>query len=31
VIRKRTSANPSTEVRRLLREQAAEGFVRNPA
>ncbi len=29
VIRKRTSANPSAEVRRLLREQAAEGFVRN--
>ena len=31
VIRKRASANPSAEVRRLLREQAAEGFVRkNP-
>ncbi len=29
VIRKRTSPNPSAEVRRLLREQAAEGFVRN--
>ncbi|MBL0215810.1 MAG: hypothetical protein IPQ07_18260 [Myxococcales bacterium] len=28
VIRKRTAANPSAEVRRLLREQAAEGFVR---
>jgi hypothetical protein len=28
VIRKRPSANPSAEVRRLLREQAAEGFVR---
>ena len=28
VIRKRNSANPSAEVRRLLREQAAEGFVR---
>lgn len=28
VIRKRASANPGAEVRRLLREQAAEGFVR---
>ncbi len=28
VIRKRTAANSSAEVRRLLREQAAEGFVR---
>lgn len=31
VIRKRTAANPSAEVRRLLREQAAEGFVRTSA
>ena len=29
VLRKRSSANPSVEVRRLLKEQAAEGFVRN--
>jgi hypothetical protein len=28
VIRKRTSPKPSAEVRRLLREQAAEGFLR---
>lgn len=28
VIRKRTSAKPAAEVRRLLRDQAAEGFVR---
>lgn len=27
VIRKRTAANPSAEVRRMLREQKAEGFV----
>jgi hypothetical protein len=31
VIRKRTAANPSAEVRRLLREQGAEGFVRTNA
>jgi hypothetical protein len=29
VIRKRTAANPAAEVRRLLREQQAEGFVRS--
>ncbi len=29
VIRKRTSANPSSDIRRMLREQAAEGFVRS--
>ena len=28
VIRKRTSATPNAEVRRMLREQAAEGFLR---
>jgi len=28
VLRKRTAANPSAEIRRLLREQQAEGFVR---
>ena len=29
VIRKRTAANPSAEVRRMLREQQSEGFARN--
>jgi hypothetical protein len=31
VVRRRTAANPNAEVRRLIREQRAEGFVPPPA